>query len=40
MSEAVYFILSSIRTVDDVVAAFTDEERCRRILEAMIRPDG
>lgn len=36
MSEAVHLILSSIRTVDDIVAAFTDEERFRRILEATI----
>lgn len=40
MSEAVHLTLSSIRTVDDMVTAFADEERCRRLLEAMIWPDG
>jgi len=40
MSEAVHLTLSSIRTVDDMVTAFGDEERCRRLLEAMIWPDG
>ena len=33
-------LLSSIRTVDDMVEAFSDEARCRRILEAMVWPDG
>jgi DNA-directed RNA polymerase subunit RPC12/RpoP len=40
MSDAVHMILSSIRTIDDMVKAFADEERCRRLLEAMIWPDG
>ena len=40
MSEAVHLTLSSIRTVDDMITAFADEERCRRLLEAMIWPDG
>ncbi|EIZ77255.1 Uncharacterized protein in transposable element, partial [Novosphingobium sp. Rr 2-17] len=40
MSEAVHLFLSSIRTVDDMIMAFADEERCRRLLEAMIWPDG
>ena len=40
MSKAVHLILSSIRTVDDMVTAFADEEHCRRLLEAMIWPNG
>ena len=33
-------ILAGINTVGDMVAAFRDEERCRRLLEAMIWPRG
>jgi transposase-like protein len=33
-------ILGEITTVSDIVAAFRDEERCRRLLEAMIWPRG
>lgn len=33
-------VLAGITTVSDMVAAFQDEERCRRLLEAMIRPRG
>jgi transposase-like protein len=40
MLDAVQMTLSSIRTVDDMVAVFADEERCRRLLEAMIWSDG
>jgi transposase-like protein len=32
--------LSGIRTVEEMVAAFRDEEHCRRLLEAMVWPDG
>jgi transposase-like protein len=33
-------ILAEIATVADMVAAFEDEDRCRRLLEAMIWPRG
>ena len=33
-------VLAGITTVSDMVAAFQDEERCRRLLEAMIWPRG
>jgi hypothetical protein len=33
-------VLSGIQTVADMVAAFQDEGRCRRLLEAMIWPRG
>ena len=33
-------ILAGINTVGDMVAAFRDEERCRRLPEAMIWPRG
>lgn len=33
-------ILAGISTVSDMVVAFRDEERCRRLLEAMIWPRG
>lgn len=32
--------LSGIRTVEEMVAAFRDEEHCRRLLESMVWPDG
>jgi len=38
--KAVREILAEITTVSDMVAAFRDEERCRRLLEAMIWPRG
>jgi len=38
--KAVREILAGITTVSDMVAAFHDEERCRRLLEAMIWPRG
>ena len=40
MSEAVLTILSRIQTVEDMVAAFSDERRCRALLEAMVWPTG
>src|SRR6516164_5610033 len=40
MSEAVRAVLSGIQTVDDMIAAFSDEQQCRRLLEAMVRPNG
>ncbi len=36
MSETMLATLSNIRTVDDMVAAFQDEEQCRRLLEGMV----
>ena len=35
VSEA-HKVLAKVTTVGDMVAAFTDEERCRRLLEAMV----
>jgi hypothetical protein len=32
--------LSGITTVQDMVRAFQDEDRCRRLLEAMVWPKG
>jgi hypothetical protein len=32
--------LSGIITVPDMVRAFQDEDRCRRLLEAMVWPKG
>jgi len=40
MMKAVREILADITTVNDMVAAFGDEERCRRLLEAMTWPQG
>lgn len=40
MSEDVLAVLSVIRTVDDMTKAFSDEERCRRLVEAMVWPNG
>lgn len=33
-------ILSRVTTVQDMVKAFQDEDRCRRLLEAMVWPNG
>ena len=33
-------VLSGIATVSDMVVAFQDEDRCRRLLEAMVWPRG
>lgn len=32
--------LSGICTVEETVAAFREEEHCRRLLEGMVWPDG
>jgi transposase-like protein len=40
MTEALLAALSGIRTVEDMVDGFADEERCRRLLEAMVWPTG
>ncbi len=40
MSEDVLSVLSMIRTVDDTTKAFSDEARCRRLVEAMVWPTG
>src|SRR5271154_6115180 len=40
MTEALSAALSGIRTVEDMVGAFADEERCRRLVEAMVWPTG
>ena len=40
MSEVLLAILSGVRTVDDMVVAFSDEGRCRRLLESMVWPAG
>lgn len=40
MSEMMLAMLSNIRTVEDMVAAFRDEEPCRRLLESMVWPNG
>lgn len=40
MSEMMLATLSNIRTVEDMVAAFRDEEHCRHLLEGMVWRDG
>ncbi|ACM29264.1 IS1595 family transposase [Rhizobium rhizogenes] len=40
MSETMLAVLSNIRTIDDMVAAFREEEHCRRLLESMVWRDG
>ena len=40
MSEGVLSILSRITTVSEMTEAFSDESRCRRLLEAMVWPNG
>jgi transposase-like protein len=40
MSGVVREVLLGIRTVAEMIEAFRDEERCRRLLEAMIWPQG
>ncbi len=32
--------LTNIRTAEDMVVAFRDEEQCRRLLESMVWPAG
>ena len=40
MTSTVLDTLSTIKTVSDMVAAFKNEERCRRLLEQMVWPNG
>ena len=40
MPAAFFIALSTIQTVEDMVAAFSDETRCRTLLEAMVWPTG
>lgn len=40
MPETTLATLSNIRTVQDMIAAFRDEEHCRRLLESMVWPNG
>jgi hypothetical protein len=37
---AVREVLLGIRTVAEMIEAFADEEKCRRLLEAMVWPSG
>ena len=40
MTELAREILARITTVSEMVVAFQSEERCRRLLEAMVWPRG
>lgn len=40
MPETMLAALSNIRTVEEMIVAFRDEEHCRRLLESMVWPDG
>jgi len=40
MAETMLAALSNIRTAEDMIVAFRDEEQCRRLLEGMVWPDG
>lgn len=40
MASAIRELLAGIATVNDMVDAFQDDERCRRLIEAMVWPDG
>jgi hypothetical protein len=40
MSGAAREVLLRIRTVAEMIEAFADEERCRRLVEALVWPDG
>jgi len=40
MADGAREVLSGITTVGDMAAAFQDEDRCRRLLEAMVWPRG
>ncbi|APG89249.1 ISSod11, transposase (plasmid) [Sinorhizobium americanum CCGM7] len=40
MSETMLAALTSIRTAEDMIVAFRDEEQCRRLLESMVWPAG
>lgn len=40
MPETLASVLANIHTVEDMVAAFQDEEHCRRLMEGMVWPNG
>src|ERR1700757_3310528 len=40
MTSAIHEVLLGIRTVAQMVEAFRDEERCRRLVEALVWPNG
>jgi transposase-like protein len=40
MSERVRAVLSGIQTVADMIAAFGNEQQCRRLFEGMVWPNG
>lgn len=40
MPDEIHAVLSDIRTVEDMVTAFRDEEHCRRLLESLVWPNG
>ena len=40
MSQAIRAMLAKIETVEEMIAAFGDERQCRRLLEALVWPDG
>jgi transposase-like protein len=40
MPETMLAALCNIRTVEEMIVAFRDEEHCRRLLEGMVWPDG
>ena len=40
MANAVREVLLGVRTVAQMVEAFCDEERCRRLVEALVWPNG
>jgi len=40
MSETMLAALTNIRTAEDMIVAFRDEEQCRRLLESMVWPAG
>jgi hypothetical protein len=40
MPETMHAALSNIRTVEEMIVAFRDEEHCRRLLETTVWPEG
>jgi Transposase zinc-ribbon domain len=40
MSEMVRAVRSGIQTVEEMIAAFSDKQQCRRLLETMVWPKG
>jgi hypothetical protein len=40
MSETMLAALTNVRTAEDMIVAFRDEEQCRRLLESMVWPAG